>query len=135
MAPQDPNTNDDPVTLISRLQGLVSRLGNDGDHEAKGECLQLAKALTAQLEPPEHTAVDMAFSVRTFPNFRACLGLYYLLISYLQPVIATSIRLAVDMNLFEHIVHDGPVTSERLAALSGAEELFISMKTISYFPI
>ncbi|BCS24052.1 uncharacterized protein APUU_40496A [Aspergillus puulaauensis] len=103
MAPQDPNANDDPATLISRLQGLVSRLGNDGDHKAKRECLQLANALTAQLEPPEHTAIDMAFS----------------------PVIATSVRLAVDMNLFEHIVRDGPVTSARLAALSGAEELFI----------
>lgn len=135
MAPQDGSTNDDPATLISRLQGLVSRLANDEDHEAKKDCLQLANALTAQLEPPEHTAIDMAFSVRTFPSFRACLGLYHLLTPSLQPVIATSVRLAVDMNLFEHIVRDGPVTSARLAALSGAEELFISMETISDPPI
>ncbi|OJJ02334.1 hypothetical protein ASPVEDRAFT_83842 [Aspergillus versicolor CBS 583.65] len=103
MASQIEDTHEGLTTLASRLQGLVSRLGNDGDHEAKSECLHLAKALTAQLEPPEHTAIDMAFS----------------------PLIATSVRIASDLNLFEHIVRGGPVTSARLAALSGAEELFI----------
>lgn len=32
------------------------------------------------------------------------------------------------MNLFQHAVRDGPVTSARLAALSGAEELLIGMQ-------
>lgn len=63
MAQQNGDTNEDPTTVISKLQGLVPRLGNDEDLEGKKECLQLAKTLTAQLEPPELTAVEMAFSV------------------------------------------------------------------------
>ncbi|KAF3484260.1 uncharacterized protein GIQ15_03584 [Arthroderma uncinatum] len=95
--------NEDPSALIAKLYHLASRLNNEKDHEAKTECLQLSKKLTAQLEQPENVAVDMAFS----------------------PMIAVSARIAVDLNLFEHIVKEGPVTSARLAELSGAEELLI----------
>lgn len=41
-------------------------------------------------------------------------------------MIAVSARVAVDLKLFQHIVQEGPITSARLAELSGAEELLIS---------
>lgn len=38
-----------------------------------------------------------------------------------------SARIAVDLNLFEHIAnHDGPITVAQLSSLSGAETLLIS---------
>ncbi|KAL4957796.1 putative O-methyltransferase [Aspergillus filifer] len=92
-----------PTNLIAELQRLSSRLSNEEDYQAKRECLQLSKALTAQLEQPENVAVDMAFS----------------------PMIAVSARIAVDLDLFEYIVQHEPVASEALAHLSGAEELLI----------
>jgi hypothetical protein len=42
-------------------------------------------------------------------------------------MIAVAARVAVDLNLFRHVVTEGPVTSARLAELCGAEELLISM--------
>ncbi|KAK2879395.1 hypothetical protein FQN49_000913 [Arthroderma sp. PD_2] len=95
--------NEEPAALISKLQHLSPRLSDEDDHEAKRECLRISRALTAQLEQPENVAVDMAFS----------------------PMIAISARIAVDLDLFGHIVKNGPVTSARLAELSGAEELLI----------
>ncbi|KAL4922923.1 o-methyltransferase [Aspergillus aurantiobrunneus] len=92
-------SNNDPASLITKLQQLATRLSNN-DHEAKKDCLQLSKALTAQLEPPENIAVDMAYT----------------------PMIAATVRIAIDLNLFEHIVQYSPVPATRLAALSGAEE-------------
>lgn len=55
--------NEGPAALIARLQHLAPRLGDETDRKAKEECLQLSKALTAQLEQPENVAVDMIFSV------------------------------------------------------------------------
>ncbi|KAL4869529.1 hypothetical protein BDV12DRAFT_208378 [Aspergillus spectabilis] len=95
--------NNNPANLIAQLQYLSPRLSHGEDHDAKRECLRISKALTAQLDQPENVAIDMAFS----------------------PMIAVSARIAVDLNLFEHIVQHGPVTSEALARLSGAEELLI----------
>ncbi|KAL4929892.1 S-adenosyl-L-methionine-dependent methyltransferase [Aspergillus undulatus] len=96
--------DNDPSALIAQLHILSSRLGNDGgDGEEAKECLRLSKALTAQLEPPENTVIDMAFS----------------------PIVAVSAQIAVDLNLFENIVQNGPVTSARLAELSGADEMLI----------
>ncbi|KAM5441451.1 hypothetical protein MferCBS31731_003522 [Microsporum ferrugineum] len=95
--------NGEPAALIAKLQHLAPRLSDDADHEAKRECLQISRALTAQLEQPETTAVDMLFS----------------------PMIAATVRIAVDLNLFSHIVKNEPVTSAKLAELSGAEELLI----------
>ncbi|KAL6229788.1 hypothetical protein BDW75DRAFT_234933 [Aspergillus navahoensis] len=96
-------TSDDPATLIARLQHLAPRLSIEEDHGARRECLLISKALTAELEHPENVALDMAHS----------------------PVIALSARVAIDLSLFEHIVQHGPVTSENLAKVSGAEESLI----------
>ncbi|KAJ5100560.1 O-methyltransferase [Penicillium angulare] len=96
--------NEEPITLISQLQALASRLSNPNDLDARKECLRVSKALTVQLDQPENIAVDMAFA----------------------PMIATSARIAVDLELFTHIVQaKEPITAARLAALSGAEELLI----------
>ncbi|RDW67178.1 uncharacterized protein DSM5745_09044 [Aspergillus mulundensis] len=103
MAPINGTTTDDPVSLIAKLQYLAPRLSNTDDPHARRECLQLSKALTAQLDQPENVAVDMAFS----------------------PMIAVTARIAVDLKLFELIVQHGPVTADKLATLSGAEELLI----------
>ncbi|EED12775.1 O-methyltransferase, putative [Talaromyces stipitatus ATCC 10500] len=40
-------------------------------------------------------------------------------------MIAVAARVAVDLDLFRHVVNEGPVTSTRLAELCGAEELLI----------
>ncbi|EFQ97743.1 sterigmatocystin 8-O-methyltransferase [Nannizzia gypsea CBS 118893] len=96
-------TNGEPAALIARLQRLASRLSDGSDQEARRECLQLSRALTAQLEQPENIAVDMAFS----------------------PMVASTVRIAVDLNLFSHIVKNEPVTSAKLAELSGADEHLI----------
>ena len=42
-------------------------------------------------------------------------------------MVSVSARIAVDLNLFEHIVVNEPVTSMKLASLCGAEELLIGM--------
>ncbi|KAL5044520.1 hypothetical protein BDW71DRAFT_215692 [Aspergillus fruticulosus] len=96
-------TTDRPATLISRLQHLAPRLSNEEDHGVRSECLRISKALTAELEHPDNVALDMAHS----------------------PMIALSARIAVDLSLFEHIIQHGPVTSETLAKVSGAEESLI----------
>lgn len=44
-----------------------------------------------------------------------------------------SARIAVDLNLFEHIVKYEPVNVVKLAELSGAEELLISIYTLYTF--
>ncbi|EER39493.1 sterigmatocystin 8-O-methyltransferase [Histoplasma capsulatum H143] len=91
------------VALITKLNHLSPRLVDEQDLEARREALQIVKTLRIQLEQPENVAVDMAFS----------------------PMIAVSARVAVDLKLFQHIVQEGPITSARLAELSGAEELLI----------
>ncbi|KAI9044121.1 S-adenosyl-L-methionine-dependent methyltransferase [Aspergillus affinis] len=95
--------NEESINLITRLSHLAPRLADDQDLKAKRECLQISKALTVQLDQPENIAVDMAF----------------------LPMIAASARVAVDIDLFALIVQHGPVTSAKLADLSGAEELLI----------
>ncbi|PYI32665.1 putative O-methyltransferase [Aspergillus indologenus CBS 114.80] len=96
--------NEESLSLITQIQALASRLSNPDDVDARKQCLQLSKALTVQLEQPENIAVDMAFA----------------------PMVATSARIAVDLNLFAHIVRaNAPITAARLAAVSGAEELLI----------
>ncbi|KKZ65436.1 hypothetical protein EMCG_08735 [[Emmonsia] crescens] len=98
------NNKEGPSALINQLNYLAPRLTNERDDlEARREALQIVKTLKVQLEEPENVAVDLAFS----------------------PMIAVSARIAVDLKLFEHIVQEGPVTSTRLAELSGAEELLI----------
>ncbi|TGO13823.1 hypothetical protein BTUL_0063g00560 [Botrytis tulipae] len=46
-----------------------------------------------------------------------------------------SARIAVDLNLFEHIVKYEPVNVAKLAELSGAEELLLSIYTLLYLYI
>lgn len=46
-----------------------------------------------------------------------------------------SARIAVDLNLFEHIVKYEPVNVAELAELSGAEELLLSIYTLFYLYI
>jgi predicted transcriptional regulator len=44
----------------------------------------------------------------------------------IQPLIPMCAKLAVDLKLFEHLVaKNGPITTEELAMLSGAESLLI----------
>jgi hypothetical protein len=50
-----------PGILTAKLQHLAPRLSDEDDLEAKRVCLQISKALTAQLERPENTAVGLAF--------------------------------------------------------------------------
>ncbi|KAM0814060.1 putative O-methyltransferase domain-containing protein [Seiridium cardinale] len=93
------------ISLIKQLADLSARLSSDGDDGgAKTEALQLSKKLTASLERPEDFAVDLLFS----------------------PLLAVAARIALNLNLFKHIVdHNEPVSSGALAALSGGEELLI----------
>jgi hypothetical protein len=66
MASQQNGTTDEQSLLgilIAKLQHLAPRLNDKDDLEAKRGCLQISKALTAQLERPENIAVDLAFSV------------------------------------------------------------------------
>jgi hypothetical protein len=66
MASQQNGTTDEQSLLgilIAKLQHLAPRLNDEDDLEAKRGCLQISKALTAQLERPENIGVDLAFSV------------------------------------------------------------------------
>ena len=57
---------------------------------------------------------------------RKCLQLSKNLV---KPMIAVTARIAIDLNLFRHVVNEGPVASARLAELCCAEELLISLLT------
>ncbi|EGD84364.1 hypothetical protein H112_08066 [Trichophyton rubrum D6] len=67
--------NGESASLIARLQHLASRLSNETDRKAKIECLQLSKALTAQLEQPENVAVNMIFSAMIAATVRIAVDL------------------------------------------------------------
>ncbi|KAI1139528.1 sterigmatocystin 8-O-methyltransferase [Hypoxylon sp. FL0543] len=95
---------DESVALVERLNSLSPRLSQGDDVQARNEALRLSRQLTASLEQPENTAVDLVFS----------------------PFIAIAARIAVNLDLFRRILlHDGPITSQELAAQSGGEELLI----------
>ncbi|KAL4810929.1 S-adenosyl-L-methionine-dependent methyltransferase [Aspergillus unguis] len=91
-----------PKALIAKLHQISSRLDEDDD-DARNECLQLSQALTIEMESPENRAIDLAF----------------------WPMISSSARIAIELNLFEYIVQHGPVAAKTLSALSGGEELLI----------
>ncbi|KAA8571902.1 hypothetical protein EYC84_001853 [Monilinia fructicola] len=91
--------------ILKTLSTLVSDSSFGSNPKIKQEAVRLSKALTATLEEPENVAMELAFS--TF--------------------VPMSARIAVDLNLFEHIAnHDGPITVAQLSSLSGAETLLIS---------
>ncbi|RYP63324.1 hypothetical protein DL769_006996 [Monosporascus sp. CRB-8-3] len=93
--------------LIEQLSQLSPRLSSGEDKDARKEALQLSKKLTASLEQPEDVAVALAFSLR-------------------QPIIPVTARIAIQLDLFKHIVNHGvPISSKELASLSGGEELLI----------
>ncbi|RYO90039.1 hypothetical protein DL762_002884 [Monosporascus cannonballus] len=93
------------IDLIEQLSQLSSRLSSGEDTGVRKEALQLSKKLTASLEKPEDVAVALAFS----------------------PVIPVTARIAVQLDLFKHIVNNGvPISSKELASLSGGEELLIT---------
>ncbi|KAI2619934.1 S-adenosyl-L-methionine-dependent methyltransferase [Hypoxylon sp. NC1633] len=78
---------DQSVNLIEGLSRLSSRLSLGDDPQVRNEALRLSRQLTASLEQPENTAVDLAFS----------------------PFIAVAARIAVGLDLFKYISrHDGP---------------------------
>ncbi|GAB1312628.1 hypothetical protein MFIFM68171_02838 [Madurella fahalii] len=92
------------LDLIAQLSNLTTKLSSEDDQSARKQALLLSRQLTACLEVPENTAVDLAFS----------------------PFLPVAARIAVDLHLFEFIASaDGSLTSAELASLSGGEELLI----------
>ncbi|ROV95171.1 hypothetical protein VMCG_08553 [Cytospora schulzeri] len=94
------------IALIEQLSNLSTQMSSNGNdaESARNEALHLSRKLILSLEKPANVAVDLAFS----------------------PFISVAARIAVDLGLFKYVVaHDGPVTSEELASLSGGEELLI----------
>ncbi|KAI1352909.1 putative O-methyltransferase [Xylaria sp. FL0043] len=91
--------------IIEQLNQLASRLSSsDESPNDRKEALDLARQLVTALEQPENTAVDLAFS----------------------PFVAIAARVAVQLDLFEHISNSNQgVRSDELASLSGGEELLI----------
>ncbi|OTB15976.1 hypothetical protein K445DRAFT_59919 [Daldinia sp. EC12] len=90
-------------TLIGDLGNLSAKL-SDGDDEARRQAVQLTRKLTTMLEKPVNTALELCY----------------------MPFISVAAKIAVDLNLFKLILeHDGPITSKELAALTGADEVFI----------
>jgi hypothetical protein len=61
------------LDLIAQLSSLTAQLASDGDQGARKQALSLSRQLTACLEVPENTAVDLAFSVWIGPYLPTCL--------------------------------------------------------------
>ncbi|KAI0480021.1 putative O-methyltransferase [Xylaria cf. heliscus] len=96
--------NNMAVDIITRLSNLTTKLSSNDDFIAKKDAVHLARQLVTTLEKPENVAVELAFS----------------------PFIAIAARVAVQLDLFKHIAsHNEPITSDKLASLSGGEELLI----------
>ncbi|KAI0184955.1 sterigmatocystin 8-O-methyltransferase [Xylaria flabelliformis] len=95
---------DTATTLVNELSSLASQVSFNTDQNARNKALQLGQRLVAELEQPENTAVDLAFS----------------------PLVSVAARIAVDLELFKHISSTkAPINSKELSSLSGGEELFI----------
>ncbi|KAI1086534.1 putative O-methyltransferase [Rostrohypoxylon terebratum] len=92
-----------PDRIIEKLNSVKLRLRSEGDAYAKKEALELSKQLTASLEEPQNTALNLA----------------------LAPLITIATRIALNLDLFKLILDHGPVNSQNLATLSGSEELLI----------
>ncbi|KAF2702772.1 sterigmatocystin 8-O-methyltransferase [Pleomassaria siparia CBS 279.74] len=90
--------------VIARIQSVdVDQISHDP--EAKADLLLLARKLTASLEGSVNRATDLVF----------------------RPYTTIAARIAVDLNLFEHIASkSGSITSRELATLSKADELLIA---------
>ncbi|TGO50725.1 hypothetical protein BOTNAR_0382g00110 [Botryotinia narcissicola] len=95
--------NPEAQEILKNLSKLLSDTSYGSYPKSQQEAVRLSKALTATIEAPENIAMELAFS--TF--------------------IPMSARIAVDLNLLEHIVKYEHVDVEKLAELSGAEELLL----------
>ncbi|KAI1753318.1 putative O-methyltransferase [Xylaria castorea] len=93
--------------LIDKLSALKSQGSIENDAKARDEAILFSKQLLQNLEKPEQVAADMIYS----------------------PFIPIAARIAVEMNLFQHISEKGgPITSHELASLtSGEEELIVRL--------
>ncbi|THV44535.1 hypothetical protein BGAL_0622g00010 [Botrytis galanthina] len=105
--------NPEAQEILKNLSTLLSDTSYGSSPKSQQEAVRLSKALTATIEAPENVAMELAFS--TF--------------------IPMSARIAVDLNLFEHIAKYEPVNVAKLAELSGAEELLLSIYTLFYLYI
>ncbi|KAI1307476.1 putative O-methyltransferase [Xylaria venustula] len=92
------------TTIIEKLNHLAPKLSSNDASNAQKDALALAHQLVTALDEPENTAVGLIFS----------------------PFVSVAARIAVQLNLFEHISNcqDG-ISSDKLASLSEAEELLI----------
>ncbi|KAF2871891.1 O-methyltransferase-domain-containing protein [Massariosphaeria phaeospora] len=92
------------TTLLSKLQATDAK-ALENDSAARHELLQLSRNLTAALENPVDRATDLVF----------------------KPYTTVAARIAVDLNLFQHICdHVDGITSQKLAELTGADEVLIT---------
>ncbi|KAI1333028.1 sterigmatocystin 8-O-methyltransferase [Xylariaceae sp. FL0255] len=92
-----------PSALIEQLNSLTDQLSS-GDANARRQALRLSKQLTASLEQPETVAVELGFS----------------------GVIPVAAKVAVELGLFKQISsHEGPVSADELAKLTGGEARLI----------
>ncbi|KAI0197627.1 sterigmatocystin 8-O-methyltransferase [Astrocystis sublimbata] len=93
------------TSLLDNIKSLNIKLDQEEDVKVRNEVVQLSRQLTATLSRPEDVAAEMIFT----------------------PFVPIAIKIAVEMNVIEPIVKaSGPITSAKLAELSGAEELLIS---------
>ncbi|KAI0967824.1 putative O-methyltransferase [Xylaria arbuscula] len=92
------------TAIIKQLNHLEPELSLNNTSNAQKDALALACQLVTALDEPENTAVDLIFS----------------------PLVNVAARIAVQLDLFEHISNcDISIRSDKLASLSGAEELLI----------
>lgn len=128
---------DHTVVLIKELSSLGEKLSSGGgeDQSVRNEALLLSRKITASLEQPQNVAVDLAFSVCPISPYWHSAKTNFTPVfastahaNRAQPFLAMAARVADGLDLFKHTASSkGPITSGELAALSGGEELLISM--------
>ncbi|KAI1108595.1 sterigmatocystin 8-O-methyltransferase [Nemania sp. NC0429] len=93
------------TSLLEKLQSLSLKLEQEDDVKLRHEAVELSRQITVALSRPEDVAAEMIFT----------------------PFVAIAIKVAIEMKVIGLIVKaGGPITSDKLAELSGAEELLIS---------
>ncbi|KAI9172792.1 O-methyltransferase asqD [Paramyrothecium foliicola] len=91
-------------SYIEELRRLQSQGDLERDTKARQNALAVARKLTRSLEQPEYIAGEMIFA----------------------QFVPTAARIAVEMNIFTHMVEkQGPITSQELASLCPGEEQLI----------
>ncbi|KAM3153506.1 O-methyltransferase penC [Botrytis cinerea] len=124
--------NPEAQKILENLSTLLSDASYGSSSKNQQEAVRLSKALTATIEAPENVAMELAFSVRlALPGrcqaggMRGMCDVSLIILNEIKTFIPMSARIAVDLNLFEHIVKYEPVNVVKLAELSGAEELLL----------